>query len=100
MKSILSNEHQCYICGNTYDLDKHHIYGGGNRQVSEANGFWVYLCKRHHTMSCYAVHPLPGVEWYGEENKKMLQTACQKVYERTHTREEFIRLIGKNYIDE
>lgn len=90
--SILSNKHECFVCGNTYGLDRHHIYGGGNRSVSEDNGFWCYLCRRHHTMTMYSVHGDPE-----HRLDKELKAMCQSLYERDHTRDEFIRLIGKSY---
>ena len=58
-KSILKNDHECFVCGNPYRPEKHHIYGGGNRSVSENEGFWVYLCARHHTRTIYSVHGDP-----------------------------------------
>lgn len=89
-KSILNNEKRCWVCGNTYNLHKHHIYGGGNRTVSEQNGFWVYLCAPHHNMSDAGVH-------FNKELDRALKMVCQSEYERSHTHKEFMRLIGKNY---
>ena len=50
------------------------------------NGFCVPLCRMHHT----AVH---NNECLARELKRM----CQEVFELTHTRKEFMQLIGKNY---
>lgn len=91
-KSILKNDPVCFVCGNPYSVQKHHIYGGGNRSVSEENGFWVYLCPRHHTRTIYSVHGDPD-----HRLDKELKAMCQSVYERGHTRDEFIKLIGKSY---
>ena len=91
-KSILKNEPVCFVCGNPYSVQKHHIYGGGNRSVSEDNGFWVYLCPRHHTRTIYSVHGDPD-----HRLDKELKAMCQSIYEREHTREDFIRLIGRSY---
>lgn len=91
LKSIISNERVCHVCGNPYTLHKHHIFGGGNRQISEDNGFWVYLCAMHHNMSDQGVH-------YSKELDKGLKIECQSEFERTHTREEFMSLIGCNYL--
>lgn len=93
MESIVENEKRCFLCGYTYGLDKHHIYSGGNRQVSENNGFWVYLCRRHHTGTNYSVHGDPD-----HKLDKELKQICQRIYEREHTREQFIKLIGKSYL--
>lgn len=92
-KSILSNEKQCYICGNLYGLDVHHIYGGGNRSVSDTNGFWIYVCRRCHTYAMYSIHKNPNAKW-----DKELKQRCQMEFEKNHTREEFIRKIGRSYL--
>lgn len=91
-KSILKNDPVCFVCGNPYSVQKHHIYGGGNRSVSEENGFWVYLCPRHHTRTIYSVHGDPD-----HRLDKELKDMCQSIYERDHTREDFIKLIGRSY---
>ena len=93
MKSIISNEKQCFFCGSTYNIQKHHIYGGGNRVVSEDNGFWLYLCQRHHTYTNYSVHGDPQ-----HKSDLMLKKICQTIYENKHSRDDFIKLIGKSYL--
>lgn len=65
-------------------------YGTANRRVSEANGFIVPLCRDHHTGN-------DGVHF----NKRMdlfLKRKCQEEFEKTHTREDFLKLIGRNYL--
>lgn len=91
-KSILQNERECYECQSTQWLEEHHIFGGSNRKKSEANGFKVYLCHQHHN------EPPDGVH-HNREKRLKLQRACQERYEQTHSREEFMRLIGRNYLD-
>lgn len=91
-KSILSEENACFICGRPYPLHKHHIYGGGARLISEENGFWCYLCHDHHIGD-------HGVHRHEEENRK-LKALCQAKYEETHSREEFMDLIGRNYMED
>lgn len=85
-KSILTEDMTtCYFCRMPKD-DIHEIYGGKNRVISMQNGFCVPLCRMHHT----AVH---NNECLARELKRM----CQEVFELTHTRKEFMQLIGKNY---
>lgn len=87
--SIITDDlKHCYICTQKglRDIPKddlHEIYGGSNRKRSIKNGFVVPLCRKCH-----------------QDNKilKFLQIFVQKEYEKTHTREEFIKLIGKSYI--
>jgi hypothetical protein len=72
-----------------------HIYfGNPGRRISEENGFWVYLAGRFHNQSEFGVHGKNG-----HELDLMLKKHCQMKYEETHSREEFMALIGKNYLD-
>lgn len=92
MNSILQTRKQCYITHSTVGLHKHHIFGGANRNISEANGFWVWLRDDLHNMSRDGVHQDYKL------NLKLKQD-CQRKYEKTHNRQEFMSLIGKNYLD-
>ena len=95
MKSIMQDEKKCYVTGMPGDvrvLHKHHIYGGrGNRQVSEDNGFWVWLLPEYHNMSNEGVH-------FNKEFDLALKQACQRKYEETHTRAEFMLKVGRSYL--
>lgn len=95
MKSIIQNRKECFFCKTTQNLHLHHIYFGvKNRTASDKNGFTCYLCQQHHE-GTYGVHGK-----YGHKADLYLKQYCQEVFERTHSREEFIKLIGKNYIGE
>lgn len=87
----------CMLLNNDYRMkgivQEHHIYNGPNRKISEEQGFKAYLCLEHHTAGAAAVHN-------NHENMRYLQRYCQRVYETEHTREEFMELIGRNYLDE
>lgn len=92
MKSILSNEKVCYICGTTRNLHKHHIYGSSNRKRSDRDGCWVYLCAYHHNMSDKGVH-------FDREADLKLKRECeQKWIDLNGTTDDFIMAYGKNYI--
>src|SRR5574344_1240180 len=91
-KSILQNRKECYITHSTTGLHQHHVFGGANRNISEKMGFWVWLRYNLHNMSNDGVH----------EDFRLnldLKQKCQKEFEKTHTRSEFMSLIGKNYLD-
>ena len=90
-KSIMQDEKKCYVTGDTEGLHLHHIYGGSNRKISDKNGFTVYLRGDWHNLSDYGVH-------FNKELDLHLKQECQRKYEETHTRKEFMMLIGKNYI--
>lgn len=91
MNSILQDQKECYLTHAKQELHKHHIYGGKNRLVSEQNGFFVYLRHDWHVGTTYCVHHNPLLD-------KRLKQQCQQAYELTHSREEFMRLIGRNYL--
>jgi len=90
--SILQDTKECYVTSRTDNLNCHHIYFGKNRKISDENGFWVWLTAEYHNQnSKIDVH----------HNKKLdfkLKRECQAKYEETHSREDFIKLIGKNYL--
>lgn len=98
-KSILQNQDnkQCYLCmllesNYAYQIvEDHHIFFGPNRRNSEIYGFKVNLCIRHHREGREAVH-------LNRENDLILKKMCQREYERTHTRQEFVQIIGKSYL--
>ena len=74
----------CEYCGNySKRLDPHEIYGGSNRKRSIKHKFVKLICPRCHS---------------NEEIINQLRIDTQKEFEKTHTREEFIKLIGKSYI--
>lgn len=89
---MIGKEDSCLICGQTFNLHKHHIfYGTANRKNSEKYGMTCMLCARHHNMSDEGVH----------FNKKMddgLKQFAQRQFERTHTHEEFMEIFGRNYL--
>ena len=95
--SILQDEKKCYITG--YEgagLDCHHIYfGTGNRRISDENGFWVWIRHDHHVADSEhdTPHNNPEVDLW-------LKMKCQKKFEETHSREEFMALVGRNYLDD
>lgn len=93
MKSILQDKKECYITGTTHNLHKHHIYAGGRRQISEREGFWVWLTGALHNQSNDGVHGKNG-----HALDLRLKQDCQRKYEETHSREAFLAVIGKSYL--
>lgn len=92
MKSILQSEKKCYITGKTNGLHCHHIYyGNANRAQSEKYGFTVWLIGELHNLSNYGVH-------MNSQFDKWLRKKCQLKFEETHSRDEFIQIIGCNYL--
>lgn len=97
-KSILQDQSkkQCYLCmlleGDYREkqVEDHHIFFGPNRKNSETYGFKVNLCIPHHREGKEAVHQ-------NRDNDLLLKKICQQEYEKTHAREEFVRIIGRSY---
>lgn len=74
----------------TDGMVRHEIYFGHKcRRISKRAGFWVYLTPYVH-MQLHA-NEGTGVDIW-------LKKDCQRRYEQSHTREEFVKLIGRNYL--
>lgn len=74
----------CEFCGKySKRLDPHEIFGGSNRKRSIKNKFIKLLCRECHS---------------NEKIINQLRIDTQKEYMKTHTEEEFIKLIGKSYL--
>ena len=92
--SILQTEKECYETGRTDNLHTHHIYfGTASRKVSDENGFVVYLTGEYHNQS--TVH---GVHFDNKALDLRLKQECQRKFEETHSREDFMKLIGRSYL--
>ena len=92
--SILQSEKKCYATGSTYNLHRHHIYGGfGKKRISDKYGFWVWLTGIYHNQDTTL-----GVHFKNKELDLQLKQDCQRKYEEAHSREGFMKLIGKNYL--
>lgn len=75
---------KCEYCGKySKRLDPHEVYGGSNRKRSIKHKFVKLICPECHK---------------SETIIKQLRINTQKEYEKKHTREEFIKLIGKSYL--
>lgn len=99
MKSIVQeNKEECFLCGRMANywqgnIEEHHCFGGPNRKHSEKYGLKVYL----HGLSCHREGD--GAVHRSKEARLSVQREAQKAFEKTHTREEFMKIFGKNYLD-
>ena len=90
-KSIIQERKECYFCGKLTNLERHHVFGGvANRPISEKYGLTVWLCHNCHTGQS-------GAQYDKIKNLRLKQDA-QFAFERNHTRSEWMKLIGKNYL--
>lgn len=87
---VISDMDGCYLCGRPRECI-HHIYTGtANRKISDKHGFILPLCHEHHTGK-------DGIHFNREVDLRV-RRACQRRYEETHSREDFIKLIGRSYL--
>lgn len=88
----------CYLCmqEGIYRIwpytEEHHIFDGPNRIHSEAEGLKVYLCISHHR-GRKGVHSDINL-------MRQLQRIGQQAYEKTHSRQQFMQLFGRNYLED
>lgn len=93
MKSIIQKDKEkCFICGSENWIEEHHCFGGANRKLSEKYGLKVYLCHYCHNEKPNGVH-------FNYEKMAKLRRIAQSKFEETHTREEFMKIFGKNYME-
>lgn len=104
MRSIIpgNSKEKCFVCGNTYHTEEHHIFGAANRNLSEINGLKVNLCVEHHRGD-KGVHGKDG-----HKLQQYLHEVGQETYEdqkikykdltMAEARAEFIKAFGKNYL--
>jgi len=86
--SILQTERECYVTGSQHELDRHHIYAGSRRKLSDKWGCWVWLRHDVH-MDLHQRDP---------ELDRRLKRECQERFEELHGHEMFMRIFGKNYL--
>lgn len=95
----MDNERRCWLCGANGSgdpLDRHHIFQGKNRALSEKYGLTVYLCHADcHIFGPNAVHR-------NIQTRRRLEAWGQKkaMDEQGWNKEDFIRRFGRNYIME
>ena len=88
---LVEDQEHCVICGREY-VNRHHVFEGtANRKTSDKYGFWLPLCHKHHNGSNDAIN----------FNKKLdlkWKRRAQRIYELTHTRQEFINEFIRSYL--
>ena len=83
----------CAVCGNPI-VHIHHIYPGtANRRMSEEYGYTILLCQSHHTGP-------KGIHFDREMDLFWKRKAQEDFEARYGTRDDFIRIFGRSYLDE
>lgn len=94
MKSVLQKNKKCFECGCTGNLECHHVfYGRAYRNKSERYGMKVWLCAEHHRGK-------NGVHGGNRALGLRIMRYAQRRFEQRHTREEFMRIFGRNRLDD
>jgi len=76
-------------------LHKHHIfYGSGHRKISDKYGLWVWLKPEKHNIGRESLHMRPG---HGLDLE--LKQRAQRAFEAEYGHEEFMKVIGRNYLE-
>jgi hypothetical protein len=81
----------CYLCGKYGPVERHHVPPPAYRKKAERHGFVVNLCHFCHNEPPMGVH-------HNKERRIAIRQTCQKEYEQTHTREDFIKEFGRSYL--
>lgn len=102
MKAHIDSDEKgfCYRCGRAGKTEKHHIFGGANRKLSEKYGLTVYLCHECHNEPPNGAHfSKETADWLhriGQQAFEVNQFKDGKTWEEA--RDEFMKLFGKNYL--
>lgn len=93
----MMNGKQCYICGRNGRgdrLERHHIFGGANRKLSEKYGLVVWLCgERCHRTGKYSAHMNADIADMLHRHGQL-----KAMREQKWAKEQFIEIFGKNYL--
>ena len=93
LTSVLTDDMDTCIFTQCNQVERHHVFGGYNRNRSEEYGFVVPLRPDLHPNG---VH---GTDYAREVVDPYLKETCQKYYEEHYgTREEFIAEFGRSYL--
>lgn len=91
---------RCYRCGYYGPTEKHHIFGGANRKLSEKYGLFVHLCHACHNEPPYGAHfSKETADWLhriGQQAFEVQEWKDGATWEEARTK--FVKIFGKNYL--
>lgn len=92
LHSVLTDDMDSCMFTGAAPVERHHVFGGRNKKLSEKYGFIAPLRPDLHPNGVFA----------GKHSKEVdtkLKTMCQQYYEEHYgTREQFIKEFGKSYL--
>ena len=86
--SVFYELNVCCHCGSTYQLTKHEIFEGRNRQNSMKHGFVLPLCLKCHK----------ELQEDANFNDKWKKKAQEYFENNIGTREDFLKIFRRNYL--
>jgi len=90
VKIKLQEEKCCWLCGSSYALSPHHVFGNtGNRPMSEKYGLVVLMCINHHTGDS-GVH-------FNKELRDRLQAFAKQEFIKIYSEELFYKEFRGRY---
>ena len=92
LKSVFTDNMDCCIYTGSYIVERHHIFGGANRKLSEKYGFVVPLRPDYHPNG---VHFNPKNGDIDTDLKQAAQRYCE---EYIGTREDFRKEFGRSWL--
>lgn len=90
LKSSVSKERKCWFCGSDRFLEVHHAFSGCFRDKATEDGLFVLVCRECHSKLHFSAE--------GRAMSDKLRAEAQRKYEEGHSREEFMRRYGRNWI--
>ena len=82
---------RCWLTDQNRYVERHHVFNGAYKAASEKYGYVIPVHKDIHNMRWFSIH----------ENRPFrlaIKQFCQRHFELTHTREEFVEIFGQNFI--
>lgn len=80
---------QCEICHRWSELDRHHVFGGMKRQMSEKYGAVIFVCRDCHN-NIHHKSPASFLWLKKQWQRRLMEEHEWDVYE-------FIRVFGRSY---
>ena len=84
---MINDNFECYLCGRTGTLHRHHCLHGIRRKAADKYDLTVYLCPECHQK----LHD-KGI------GDLTLEKLAQAHFEADHSHEEYMEIFGKNYL--
>ena len=84
---MINDNFECYLCGRTGTLHRHHCLHGIRRKAADKYDLTVYLCPECHRR----LHD-------NGDGDRELQKLAQRTFESRYGHEKYMETFGKNYL--